>query len=152
MTRRPTSVTLAVLLIWALIALALAATVLAVVFDDELVVAWAGGAGLSADDTRVPPSFTPVVVVLCIVVAVLVLVLMSFLQGGHNWARHCLAATMALIALATLSGLRTNPPALFLVFAAVSLVTEALLVACLYHRATTDYVAPISHAGRTHGA
>ena len=88
---RPASVERASWVIWALVVVATAVTVLAVVRDDDLVAAWAGGQGRSVDDTRVPPSFTPVVVVLYVVISILLLVLLAFLRGGHNWARHCIA-------------------------------------------------------------
>lgn len=136
---RPTSVIRAVQMVWLLVALALAVTVLAVVFDDDLVAAW-GGQGVSADDTRVPPSFTPVVVVLYVVVSSLMLVLMALFRDGLNWARHSLAAGFVLIAIATLSGLRTEPPTLFVVLSAVALALVALLLVLLYLPATHAYV------------
>ncbi len=150
MVQRPTSVIRAVQLILLLVAIALVVSVLAVVFDDDLVAAWADSTGVSADDTRVPPSFAPVVVVLLVTVASLALVLMSFLLGGHNWARHCLAATFVLVAIATLSGLRTEPPMVFAVFAAVSLVLDVLIVVCLYRPATSTYVAPPQRGVEAH--
>lgn len=143
MERRPTSVTRAVQLVWLMVLLAAAVTVLAVVFDDDLVTAWIGGAGRSVDDTRVPPSFTPVVIVLYVVVASLLLVLMSFLRNGHNWARHCIGAGTVLIALSITSGIRTGPPTVFLTAAILALVLDALLLVCLYLPTTTAYVARI---------
>ena len=139
MEARPTSVTRAVQLVWLLVVLALAVTVLAVVFDDDLVAAW-GGQGVSADDTRVPPSFTPVVIVLFVVVSSLVLVLMALFRDGLNWARHCLAAGFVLIAIAALAGVRTDPPALFVVFSVVALLLVALLLVLLYLPTTHAYV------------
>ena len=143
MVQRPTSVTRAVQLIWLLVLLALAMTVLSVVFDDELLRV-SGAAGTTADDTRVPPSFAPVAVVLYVTVASLVLVLLSFLVGGHNWARHCLTAVFAMLAIAAVSGLRLDPPAVFVVVSVVSLVLEAVLVYFLYRPETGAYVAPRS--------
>ncbi|MGA8255026.1 MAG: hypothetical protein WB767_00470 [Nocardioides sp.] len=145
MEPRPTSVTRAVQVVWLLVALALAFTVLAVVFDDDLVAAW-GGQGVSVDDTRVPPSFTPVVIVLYVVVASLVLVLMALFRDGNNWARHCLAIGFVLIAIATLAGVRTEPPTLFVVCSLVALALVVLLLVLLYLPTTRAYVtAPVRH-------
>lgn len=149
MAQRPTSVTRATQLIWLLVALALAATVLAVVFDSDLVAAWAGGQGLSVDDQRVPPSFTPVVIVLFVVLASLILVLMSFLRGGHNWARYCLAALVLFVVVATFGGIRTGPPTVFVVFSIVTLVIDVLILVCLVHPATNTYVSrPVRRLSR----
>lgn len=141
MVQRPTSVTRAVMLTWLLVLLALALTVLAVIFDDELLRA-SGAAGTSADDTRVPPSFTPVVIVLYVTVVSLVLVLLSFVVGGHNWARHCLTATFGVVALATIAAVRLDPPLVFVAVGLVSFVLEGLLVYHLYRPETAAYVAP----------
>ncbi len=138
---RPRSVTRVVQLVWALVLLGAALTVLAAVLDDEIIRS-TQAAGVSADDTRVPPSFTPVIVVLYVVVAVLVLVLLAFFSGGHNWARHSLAATLVLLALATVATLLTGPPVAFLAPVAATLVLDALLVHLLYRPATTAYVTP----------
>ncbi len=139
--QRPTSVVRSVQLIWLLVLLSAGVTVLAVIFDAELVTAWAGGQGSSADDTRVPPSFAPVVVVLFVVVASLLLVLMSFLRDGHNWARHCLGAGTLMIAFVIAAGLRTSPPTVFAVSAIVALVLDVLLLVALYLPTTSAYVA-----------
>ncbi len=138
---RPASVTRAVQLILLLVLLAAAVTVLAVTFDEDLVTAWAGGQGISADDTRVPPSFTPVVVVLFVVVSSLLLVLMAFLRDGHNWARHCLGAATGLIAVVVVAGTRTGPPTVFLVAALLALAIDVVLLVFLYLPTTSAYVA-----------
>ena len=137
---RPASVVTAVRLIWALVALALVVSVLAVVYDDALADVWAGGQGLAADDTRVPPSFAPVVVVLFVVVASLILVLVAFLQGAHNWARHCLAGFVLLIAVATVAGVVAGPPAQFVVCCVLSLVLDAAILVLLYRPETSRFV------------
>ncbi len=142
-TRRPASVVQASLVIWLLIVVATIATVLAVVLDDETIVAWVGGQGRSPDDTRVPPSFTPVVVVLYVVISLLLLVLLVFLRGGHNWARHSIAAGAGLVAFAVGSGLRTDPPVQFLVPSLAVLVLAAVLVVLLYLPSTTAFVGEI---------
>ncbi len=138
---RPASVSRALALIWALVAVLVLMTVLAVVFSDDLVAATGMGGARTADDTRVSPSFTPVVVTMVVCLGSTTLVFMSFFKGGHNWARHCLAALMAAAALSTLAALRADPPAVFVVGAIVMLLLEAALVACLYHPDTSRYVA-----------
>lgn len=142
-TRRPASVTRASRVIWLLLVVAAATTVLAVVRDDDVIAAWVGGQGRSPDDTRVPPSFTPVVVVLYVVISSLLLVLLAFFRGGHNWARHCIAAGACLVAIAMVAGLRTDPPVEFLVAAILVLVLAGVLLVLLYLPATTAYVGRI---------
>lgn len=144
MTERPTSIRRALRLIWLLVGVGAAITLLAVVLSDELVRAWAGGRGLSADDTRVPPSFTPVAIVLFVVVATLLLVLMDFLRGAHNWARHCLGAGCVLVVLGGAAVIRTGPPVAFDVAAVVALLVAVALALCLYAPETSAYVAGAS--------
>ena len=141
---RPTSVTRASQVVWLLVGVATVATVLAVVLDDDTIIAWVGGEGRSPDDTRVPPSFTPVVVVLYVVIASLLLVLLAFLRGGHNWARHCIAAGALLVAFSVTSGLRTDPPTAFLVAALLIVALALVLVVLLYLPATNAWVGRIS--------
>ncbi len=121
-TRRPPSVTRASQVIWLLLAVATVTTLMAVLRDDDVIAAWVGGQGRSPDDTRVPPSFTPVVVVLYVVISSLLLVLLAFLRGGHNWARHCIAAGVGVVAFVVAAGLRTDPPLEFLVASIVIVV------------------------------
>ncbi|WP_148614678.1 hypothetical protein [Nocardioides rubriscoriae] len=139
---RPVVVIRVVQLVWAMVVLAAAITVLAVVLDDEILRSTASV--VSADDTRVPPSFTPVVIVLDVVVTSLVLVLLAFFRGGHNWARHCLAATLVLLAVATAAMLRTGPPVAFVPPVVVWLGLDALVVVLLYRPGTTAYVTPVA--------
>ena len=143
MEERPGSLVRATQLIGLLLVLALLFTALAVVFDDELVATWAGEAQRSADDTRVPPSFTPVVVVLYAVVAILTLILTAFVRGGHNWARHTLAALIVLTAVGAVGGLRVGPPLVFVVGALVTLLVDLGILAALYHRDTSRFLAPL---------
>jgi hypothetical protein len=149
--RPPTSVTRASQLIWLLVLVATAVTVLVVVIDDEVIAEWVGGQGRSPDDTRVPPSFTPVVIVLYVVVVSLLLVLLAFLRGGHNWARHCIAAGVGLVVLSVGAGLRTDPPAVFLAATLVILALSAVLLVLLYLPATNSFVGEVEDgSGTTH--
>ena len=138
---RPVALTRLTRGIWLLVLLGAALTVLAVVLDDEIIRSTRAGA-VSADDTRVPPSFTPVVIVLDVVVSSLVLVLLAFVRGGHNWARHCLALALVLLAVATAAVLRTAPPGAFVPPVVVFLGLLAVLVHLLYRPGVTAHVHP----------
>jgi hypothetical protein len=135
---RPVSVDRAVLLLWGLVVGGFVVTVLVIVFRHELAEAWS--AGHPPDSAIKQPEFVPVVIVSYVVVAGLILTLVPFLRGGHNWARHSLAATVVFIGIATVAGLRTDPPAVFVVCAVVSLIYNAVLLFHLFHPATTAYV------------
>lgn len=108
-----------------------------VVFEDELIDAWA--AGRSDSGAVEPPAFVPVAVTLFIVVALLSVVLIAFLREGHEWARIVLSALVVLVAIATLAILRTDPPALFLVVAVASLLVDVAAVVALWHRDTRAF-------------
>lgn len=135
---RPASVDRAVLLLWGLVVVGAAVTVLVIVFRHELADAWS--AGHPPDSAIKQPEFVPVVIVSYVVLAGLILSLVPFLRGGHNWARHSLAATVVFVAFATVAGLRTGPPPVFVACAWVSLAYNAVLVFYLFHRDTTAYV------------
>lgn len=137
--QRPVAVRRVVRLVWLLVLLGAVVSVLAGVFDDEIIRSTRDG-GASADDTRVPPSFTPVVVVLDVVVSCLVLTLLAFVVGGHGWARHCLAVTLGLLAVSTVSVLLTAPPVVFVAPMALLLLLVALVVHLLYRSAVTAWV------------
>jgi hypothetical protein len=115
------------------VALAGLATVLTIVFKDELVDSWAADRA-DAGGTVTPPAFVPVAVTMFIVVAMLTLVVLAFFWQGYEWARVLLSLIALVLAAATLSVLRTNPPTLFLVVAIASLVVDVLAVAALWHR------------------
>lgn len=138
MTQQPTTVRRAVQLLAALVALAGATALLAAVRREDLLEAWVGGHPAATDIE--PPAFVPVAIVMFLVFAGLVGVLVPFFRGGANWARHSLAAFVVLVALATLAGLRTDPPAPFLLAAAASLLLDAALLFLLWHPGTTAYV------------
>jgi hypothetical protein len=136
--QRPGSVTGAIWLLVALVALTGVTALLTVVFKDELIDAWASG---RADAGSVePPAFVPVAIVLFVVIALLAGVLVMFFRDGHNWARLSLTGLVAFMAIATLAGLRANPPALFLVMAVAALVVDLALLLCLWHKDTRTYI------------
>jgi Na+-driven multidrug efflux pump len=136
--QRPASVNRAVVLLWGLVLVGVVVTVLVVVFRDELAEAWS--AGHPPDSAIKQPEFVPVVIVSYVVVAGLILTLVPFLRGGHNWARHSLAATVVFIGITTVAGLRTDPPPVFVACAFVSLAYNAVLLYHLLHRDTSAFV------------
>lgn len=127
--------------IWGLRALVLIGAVMAamvVVFRDELIAAWSVGYPL--DSAIKPPSFVPVALVLFIVTAGLILVLVPFLRTGHPWARYSLAAIVFSVLFSTVAGLRTDPPLVFVVISAISIVLEVIILALLFHKQTNAFL------------
>ncbi|MDN4173016.1 hypothetical protein QWY28_08695 [Nocardioides sp. SOB77] len=137
-TARPAAVQRAVRLLVVLVGLAVLTAVLSVLLRDDLLDSWSSGHPVDADIQQ--PAFVPVAVVLLVVFVGLVVTLVPFLLAGTNWARHSLAAVVLMAALATVAGLRTDPPAPFVVAAAVSLVVDVAILVLLWSRATTAYV------------
>ncbi|MBC9732108.1 hypothetical protein [Nocardioides marmotae] len=137
-TDRPVAVRRAVRLLWVLVGLAVLTTVLGVLLRDELLDSWSAGHPVAADIQQ--PAFVPVAVVLLIVFVCLVATLIPFFLVGTGWARQSLAATVVMAALATVAGLRTDPPAPFVVAAVVSLVVDVAILVLLWSPATNAYV------------
>lgn len=138
-TARPVEVTRVVVLSWALLLLAAAATVLAFVLDDQMV---RRSVGSDPDSTLSPPSFTPVVVVLDVTVSALVAVLVAFLRGGHNWARHALTVTFGLTAVGAAGLLVASPLPVFSVLAVAWIALVVVLLVLLQRPGTAALVAP----------
>ncbi|WP_395694716.1 hypothetical protein [Nocardioides sp.] len=132
---RPATVTGATWLSVGVVAMTGLTALMTLVFEGELVDAWAAHNSGSVE----PPAFGPVAVTLSVVVALLTVVLLWFFRGGHEWARVVMSVVAALVAVATLAILRSNPPALFWAVAVVSLVVDAAAVAALWHPATRAY-------------
>src|SRR4051812_33604948 len=135
--QRPAVVTGATWLAVAVVAMAGVTALMTVVFEDELVRAWA--ADRSDAGAVEPPAFVPVAITMFVVVALLAVVLISFFREGHNWARILLSAVLVLVGIATFAILRTNPPALFLVVAVVSLLVDLAAVVALWHKDTRAF-------------
>ena len=146
----PGSVTRATWVLMGLVALSALTAVLTVVMRDDLVLSWADGR-VDTGTVR-PPEFVPVAIVLFFVFAALAGVLIAFLRGGHNWARLSLTGLVAFMGLATLAGLRTNPPVLFLGLSVVSVALDLALLFFLWHRDTNAYIRGVwlaSHRDRS---
>ena len=149
---QPPSLKRAIWLLWALVLLGLATTVLTVVLRDDLIRSWAEGRrdirplleseGLQAvkDGAVQPPAFVPVAVVLFVVVALLIWVLVMFFRNGYNWARVSLTALLVAVAIGTVAALRADPPTTFVVLAFVSFVVELAAVVYLWHPQTNQYL------------
>lgn len=136
--QQPRSVSGATWVLGGLVALSGLTALLTVLMRDDLVRAWAEG---HPDETGVkPPSFVPVAIVLFVVFALLAGVLTMFLRSGHNWARISLTVLVGFMAVATLAGLRTEPPALFMAVSLVSVVLDVMLLFFLWHRDTSAYI------------
>ncbi|WP_372733316.1 hypothetical protein [Nocardioides sp.] len=152
MSDRPNSVTRAIRLHWALLAVGLVTAVLTRVLRDDLIRSWAEGRpdmrrvlatqGLQAikDGAVRPPAYVPVAVVLFIVFALLVWMLLIFFSNGYNWARVSLAALLFFAAVATVAGIRTGPPVTFVVLSVLSLILEVAAMVYLWHRDTNRFL------------
>jgi hypothetical protein len=140
MTRQqPRSVSGATWFLAGLVALSGLTALLTVVYRDDLVRSWESGHP-DAGGALQPPAFVPVAIVLFVVFALLAGVLISFLRGGHAWARLALSGLAIFMAVMTLAGLRTDPPPLFLVLPAVWVALDVALLVCLWLPATSAYV------------
>jgi hypothetical protein len=149
---RPTSVTRAIRMHWLLVLLGLVVVVLTVVLNDELIRTWAEGRpdlrrvletqGLQAikDGEVRPPAFVAPAITLFVVVGLLMWMLLVFFANGNNWARLSLTALLFFAAVTTVAGIRTDPPAVFVVLSVVSMVLEVVAVAYLWHPDTTRFL------------
>lgn len=138
---QPAAVTLAVALVGAQVVIGCVMAGLAVVLDDEILRA-AGGYAVSPDDTRVPPTYSPVAVVLAVVLSGLVLVLLAFFRGGHGWARHCLTVTCTIVGVAFVALLVSGTPAVLAAGIGVWLVVDVATLWALNRPEVAAYAAP----------
>jgi len=112
---------------------------LTVLYRDDLVRSWEAG-HRDVSGALEPPAFVPVAIVLFIVFALLAAVLLSFLRSGHAWARLALSGLAVFMAVVTLAGLRSDPPALFLVLPVVWVALDVALLVCLWLPGTSAYL------------
>ena len=66
--------------------------------------------------------------------------LLLFFASGNNWARLSLTALLFFAAVATIAGIRTDPPAIFVVLSVASIVLEVVAVAYLWHPDTNRFL------------
>lgn len=130
--QRPAVVAGAMWLAIAAVAMTGLTALMTVVFKHELVTAWA--ADRSDAGAVEPPAFVPVAITMFVVVAALAVVLLAFFREGHEWARLLLSALVVLIGIGTFAILRTNPPALFLAVAIVSVLVDLAAFVALWHK------------------
>lgn len=121
--------------------------------EDDLVRAWAEGraevrrvldtGGLDAVRAGdiAPPAFVPVAVVMFVVVASLLWVLAAFVRLGYGWARVTTTGTILFMVVATVAGLLTDPPVVFVALAGASFVLEMVVLFLLWHRDTSAWMA-----------
>jgi hypothetical protein len=151
-TDRPGSVTMAIRMHSLLIVVGAAAVALAVLLNDELIRSWAEG---RADMRRVletqgleavkngnvqPPAFIAPSITLFVVVALLIWMLLLFFANGNGWARLALTALLFFAAVATVAGIRTDPPSIFVAILIGSMVVEVVAVAYLWHPDTNRFL------------
>lgn len=154
---RPATLTWAVRLVGALIAFSAIAVLLVVLRHDDLLRSWAEGnpsarkiletQGLDAlrhpgEFDIKPPHFIAPALTLWCVVAGLLAVLMVFLRNGFEWARVVTTITMLVTAVASIGGIRTDPPVLFVILTIVAIVIGVAAIVCLWMPATTRYIHP----------
>ena len=152
MTDRPSSVTYAIRMHSLLVLTGAVAVVLTIVLNDELIRSWAEGRsdirrvletqGLEAVKNGAvrPPAFIAPSITLFVVIALLFWMLLLFFANGNNWARLALTALLFFAAVAAVAGIRTGPPAIFVVLSVASLVLEVVAVAYLWHPDTNRFL------------
>ena len=74
--------------------------------------------------------------------AALVAVLVALLRGGHDWARHSLGVTFALLGAAMVALLVAGPPAPIAVLGAAWVVGDLLLLVLMLRPGTGALVGP----------
>ena len=148
----PRSVTVAIGLVWAIVALAGVTALLTWLLRDALVRAWAHGnaeamalirdGGVAALDhsSITVPAFISLAVTSFLVIAGLAVVLAAFLRSGHGWARWCLVALVVFAVFTTGISLARGLPPVFVVLAAVSVGLDLALLRFLFHRDTNAYL------------
>ncbi|MCW2842459.1 MAG: hypothetical protein JWN22_375 [Nocardioides sp.] len=139
--QQPGSVTNAIRVLVGLVVLSGLTALLTVIFRAELVRSWAEGNETEiATSSLSPPAFVPVAIVLFVVFACLAGVLIMFFRDGHGWARVSLSGLVVFTALASLAGLRTSPPPLFLALSVLTILMDLLLLVFLWHRDSGTYL------------
>jgi hypothetical protein len=160
----PASVMLAIRGAWTLVGLTGLTAVLIAVFHNAVLGSWArrhtgareafaagGRAGLERAGIH-PPAFLPVAVTMFVVAAMLVWVLTAMFREGHRWGQVGLTAVVVgSVFMSVVFGFRVQPPTVFVVLAAVSLLVEGVTAICLWHRDTLGFLAgpwvdePVEH-------
>lgn len=134
--QRPASVTNAIRVQWALIAVSGLTTLVTALQRDELVAAWTA----RQPEGLTPPAFVPVTIVLFFTYALLAAVLVAFFHGGHPSARVSLVVLAVFFLFTMLVLVRQDPPGIFVALAAVSALLDVVLIVFLWHRDTNEFL------------
>ena len=155
--QRPATLTWALRLLGVLVVFSGVVVVLIAIRHDDLLRAWAEGnpsarrilhtQGLEAlkhpgDFDVKPPHFVAPALTLWGVVAGLLGVLAVFLRNGFEWARVVITVLLLVTAVASVGGILTEPPALFVVLTLVAIVIGVTAVVAMWMPATTRYLHP----------
>ena len=150
--QRPRSVTRAVGVQWALVAVSALLALLAVLMRDDLLRAWVdssstareivaeGGLEALRQSAISVPSFAPVAVVTFVVYGLLAWVLAALFREGHGWARWSLVLLAAAHLFGTIVIARADPPAPFVVVVVVGALLDLVLAGLLLHKDTAEWV------------
>jgi hypothetical protein len=149
----PSTHRLSLLLLGAFLSLGLLTVALVALLRERMVLNWAEGhreareivaqRGLDylMDERPIAvPQFFAVSAVLFITVASLVIVLTMFYAHGHHWARVCLTVLLVMIAIATGSGMRVDPPVTFLVLSWLAIGLVVALLVTMWHPNTSEHL------------
>jgi hypothetical protein len=149
----PSTHRLSLLLLGAFLSLGLLTVALVALLRERMVLNWAEGhreareivaqRGLDylMDERPIAvPQFFAVSAVLFITVASLVIVLSMFYAHGHHWARVCLTVLLVMIAIATGSGMRVDPPVTFLVLSWLAIGLVVALLVTMWHPSTSEHL------------
>lgn len=149
---RPSSVTMAIRMHGLLVVIGGVSAALTVFLNDALIRSWAMGRpdmarvletqGLQAvkDGPVRPPAFIAPSLTLWVVIALLIWMLLLFFGNANSWARLTLTALLFFAAVATIGGIRTEPPGIFVVLMIGSMVVEVVAVAYLWHPDTNQFL------------
>ncbi|MEQ4523957.1 hypothetical protein [Nocardioides kribbensis] len=159
MRQQPRSLTVAMALLGLLVAVGAVTVALTALLRDTLILNWAEGHRsareiletrgldyLKSNEPIVIPQFFPVAAVLFVVLAMLIAVLVVFLRDSHNWARVSLTVLVVMIAVATIGGIRIDPPAVFVAISYLALALDIGLLVALWHRDTNTYMRGVEEA------
>ncbi len=141
--QRPTSVTNALRMQWALVAVSAIGTGVTVLMRDALLENWAaarGGLDAVEQSGIATPAFVPVALVTFLVYASLAWVIAVLFGGGHRWARWSLLSLAAGFLFAVYVISRADPPAALLVVGVVAALLDLALIWFLAQRDSGEWV------------
>ncbi|MEJ7793939.1 MAG: hypothetical protein WKF50_00160 [Nocardioides sp.] len=141
--QRPTSVTNALRVQWALVGVSAIGTGVTVLMRDALLEDWAdarGGLDAVEQSGIATPAFVPVALVTFIVYASLAWVIAVLFRAGHRWARWSLLSLAAGFLFAIYVIYRADPPPAFLVVGVVAALFDLALIWFLAQRDSGEWV------------